>query len=106
MKTNKLGRLATPLIIPEFHPNQQIFPLHTLMAGSEEQLFISFVKPHEAVSSNTICRWITPVLTDAGIDNYVFTGPSTRAASTSTTRMKEVPVDVLMAIRWLAFGQE
>ena len=38
----------------------------------ETQLLISFVKPHKAVSKDTIGRWTESVLANAGIDTSQF----------------------------------
>ena len=40
--------------------------------GDEDKLFISFQKPHKAVSRDTISRWVKQVLEAAGIDTKVF----------------------------------
>ena len=56
-------------------------------------LFISFVKPHGAVSPTTISRWIKTVLCDAGIDTSVFKAHSVKRAATSAAYNKGVPVE-------------
>ena len=50
---------------------------------SSQQLLISYVKPHSAVSKDTISRWCRTILQAAGIDVSKFKGHSTRAASSS-----------------------
>ena len=52
-----------------------------ILRGNQDQLLISFIKPHKAVSRDTISRWLKLVLEQAGIDVDVFKGHSTRAAS-------------------------
>ena len=59
-------------------------------------LFISFIKPHGAVTASTIGRWIKIVLGEAGIDTSIFTAHSTRSASTSKAAAS-VPVDTILA---------
>ena len=53
-------------------PNQQIFPLKALaeylkrakpLRGETVQLLISYQKPYEAVSTDTISRWLKEILT-------------------------------------------
>ena len=44
-------------------------------------LFISWVKPHIAVSQDTISRWIKSVLKEAGINLEDFSAHSVRGAS-------------------------
>lgn len=46
-------------------------------------LFLSFRPPHYPVSSSTITRWISWVLSGAGIDTSVFGAHSTRGAVTA-----------------------
>ena len=47
---------------------------------------LSFVKSHGPVSTPTISRWIMMVLILPGIDTNIFTGHSTRAASSSKAK--------------------
>ena len=56
------------------------------------KLLVSFIKPHRAVTSPTIGRWIKNVLGQAGR----FSGHSTRCASTSKARLSE-STDVILA---------
>lgn len=71
------------------------------LRGNEEQLFISFVKPHKAVGKTSIARWITSVLGLAGIDTSLFKAHSTRSAATSHASAKGVPThDILRAGDW------
>ena len=67
----------------------------------ESRLFISYVKPHKGVSKDTISRWISTVMTDAGIDVNVFKPHSTRSAATSKALQSCVPIqDVLKQAGW------
>ncbi len=66
------------------------------LRGKETQLFISVKKPHEPVSKDTISRWISNVLKDAGIDVERFKPHSTRAASTSAANELGVPVSTIL----------
>ena len=51
--------------------------------NGETQLFLSFVKPHKAVSKSTITRWMKEVLKLSGINTDIFQTHSVRAASSS-----------------------
>ncbi|KAL4702636.1 hypothetical protein ACJJTC_003337 [Scirpophaga incertulas] len=62
-------------------------------------LFISYKKPHLAVSVNTLSRWVKMVLSASGINTTIFSSHSTIHASTSTAFMKGVSID---EIRWTA----
>ena len=59
------------------------------------------MKPHNAVSKDTIARWIKVTLGLAGIDGNVFKPHSTRAAATSAAKRKGVIVsDILNVAGW------
>ena len=58
----------------------------------ESQLSLRFIKPHEAVSTQTVSRWILEVLGPVGIDTKTFSGHSTRSPSSS----KAISDDVAM----------
>lgn len=63
------------------------------LRGSESQLFVSYTKPHKAVSRDTIGRWVKTVLSSAGIDTKRFKPPSTRAAAVSAASNASVSLD-------------
>ena len=69
-----------------------------LRSPTDFRLFISFVKPHGAVSPATISRWIktVTVLSDAGIDTSVFKAHNIRGAATSAAYNKGVPVEHIL----------
>lgn len=58
-------------------------------------LFISFSKPHRAVSPQTIGRWIRLALEECGINTSIFSAHSTRHASTSQAASKRVSSDII-----------
>ena len=59
------------------------------------KLFISYVKPHKAVGTHTIGRWIKHLLQDSGIDTTIFKAHSTRAASVSKVS-HSLPTDTIL----------
>lgn len=67
-----------------------------LWRDSETQLLLSFRNPHKSVATKTISRWITDVLKLSGIDTSVFTGHSTRSASTSKAKSCGVPTKEIL----------
>ena len=71
-------------------------------ASSEEtRLFISFIKPHKAMSTATVARWRKSVLSAAGIDTSVFKPHSVRGASVTHKYVQGVPVvDILRMADW------
>ncbi|XP_069121449.1 uncharacterized protein [Argopecten irradians] len=63
---------------------------------TQNKLFLSYQKPHTAVSKATISRWIKVVLVKAGVDMTIFTPHSTRAASASAAFRANVPVQTIL----------
>lgn len=60
-----------------------------------DSLFISYVKPHKAVTSQTLSRWINSELKECGVQTDLFTSCSTRHASTSSAARKGVSTDLI-----------
>lgn len=60
------------------------------------QLFLSYQKPHSAVSTDTIARWIKSVLSASGIDTDKYKAHSTRSASTSAAFYQGIPIQTIM----------
>ena len=54
--------------------------------NSESKFFLSYIRPHKAVTSSTIGRWLKTVLGNVGVDTSKFTAHSTRSASSSKAR--------------------
>ena len=75
---------------------QEYITRTTPLRGDETQLLISFVRPHKAVSKDTIGRWIKSVLANAGIDTSQFGAHSTRAASTSAAKNSGLDMATIM----------
>ena len=69
--------------------------------ATNQQLLISYHRPHKPVQSCTIARWIKSLLGSAGIDTSIFKGHSTRSASTSKARAGGISLeDVLKMADW------
>ena len=67
------------------------------LRGDCKQLLLSFQKPYQAVSKDTVSRWLKLVLKQAGIDISMFKAHSTRAASTSAAAASNIPLSTIMA---------
>ena len=64
-------------------------------------LFLAIIKPHGAVPSSTIARWLKNVLKAAGIDVSIFGAHSVRGASSSTAMNMGIIInDILKAADW------
>ena len=60
----------------------------------ENNLILSYSKPHKAVSKDTMARWMKELLTDAGIEG--FEAHSFRSAAASDMYKKGVPLDSIL----------
>lgn len=64
--------------------------------NKDGKLFISFNKPHNTVSKDTIVRWIKSMLSMSGVDTTKFKAGSVRPAATSKAKAMAVPVTCIM----------
>ena len=62
---------------------------------------MSFIKPHKAVTSSTIARWLRLTLEQSGIDSSIFGAHSIRGASASAAAKGGITTeDILKAANW------
>ena len=89
-KQARKGKPIKSFFFPVFPDNNSLCPVSTLRAYEERtsplrmgetKLFLAIIKPHKAVSSSTIARWLKKLLEVAGIDTSVFSAHSTTGAS-------------------------
>ncbi|XP_015123313.1 uncharacterized protein LOC107045524 [Diachasma alloeum] len=92
------------LILPFFTQNKRICVATTLrdylqatqdLRINTSNLLISYKKPHNKVTAQTISRWIKEILKECGIDTEIFTAYSTRHASTSAAKRSGISVDLI-----------
>lgn len=104
IKTSRPGSSQPTLCLPFFLDKPEICPAKTLtmflektkdLRTSHEYLFISIKKPHKKVTAQTISRWIKSTLANSGIDVTIFSGHSTRHASTSKAFGAGVSLDII-----------
>lgn len=90
MKQTRPGHVGLQICFNKFSEDEllciysvlKIYIQKTENLRTSSKLFISYRKPHGAITRETLSRWITIVLTASGIDTSEFTAHSTRAAST------------------------
>ena len=69
--------------------------------AKETKLFVAIIKPHRAVTSSTIARWLKAVLKASGVDTSIFDAHSVRGASSSkAANMGITTNDILRAADW------
>lgn len=110
LKHTRPGFHQEPVKLPAYPSDLRLCVVHTLVTyldrtrslrGSGTQLLISYIKPHRAVSVDTVSRWITSVLSAAGIDTKCYSAGSSRSASTSAAKRLCTPMDtILSAAGW------
>ena len=109
-KQSRQGKVISEFFFPSFPTNASICPVHTLkayegsvanMRGNETKLFLATIKPHKAVSSSTLARWLKSLLEAAGVDTSTFSAHSVRGAFTSkAANMGITTVDILKTADW------
>ena len=59
------------------------------------------VSPHKSVKTCTVSRWLVQTLISAGIDTSIFTGHSTRYASTSSAKAQGISIkNIISRANW------
>lgn len=109
-KQSRQGKPIEEFFFPSLPGNSNLCPVISLKAylektrvvrGDETKLFVSFIKPHKAVTSSSIARWLKSTLEDAGVDTSIFGAHSTRGASVSAASKAGITTaDILKAAIW------
>ena len=68
----------------------------TDLRDSERRPYITTQAPFQGVVRETISRWVKAVMREAGINVDQFKPHSTRAAASSATKLKGVPLQNIM----------
>ncbi|CAG9137917.1 unnamed protein product [Plutella xylostella] len=104
IKTSKPNSYQPVLKLPYYRENISICPASCLkeylnktsqLRSLENQLFISFKKPHNKITTQTLSHWIKDILCKSGIDTSLFSAHSTRHAATTTASKLGVSIDVI-----------
>ena len=105
LKTSRPGFHQSEIVIKAFHEDKNMCIVNVMkeylnrtevIRRSENQLFISFRRPFKAVSRETLSRWISIVMGNAGLDMKIFTPHSLRSASTSNAKRRKVPIQTIL----------
>ena len=109
-KQSRQGKSIEAFFFPSFPTNKTLCPVNTLqvylgrtapLRQEEAKLFISFIKPHKAVTSSSIARWLRLTLEYAGVNFSIFGAHSTRGASASAASRAGITTsDILIAANW------
>ena len=109
-KQCRQGKPVNEFFFPSFPHDSTLCPVTTLRTyenhtashrGMESRLFLSFIRPFQAITSSTIARWLKSLLESAGIDTSVFNAHSVRgASSTAAANLGITTNDILKAADW------
>jgi len=110
-KQSRNNRNLTPFFFPSFPHNSKLYPVRTLQHYEKctsaltpernDRFFVAIVKPHQAVTSSTIARWLKQLLQAAGVAITTFTSHSVRGASSSAAAGAGMTVnDILKVAVW------
>ena len=105
VKTSGVNRKQPLLTLPFFKDQTALCVASALLSYIErtskirpkgtDRILISFRKPHEPCSAQTLSRWIRTILSKSGIDTKVFTSYSIKHAATSAALRNGVSLDVI-----------
>ena len=111
-KTTRQGQKLPKIEVHKYHKDPALDVvdcLDTYLAATRtwrtnpesDRLLLSTVSPHKPVATSTISNWLKAVLKAAGIDTTVYTGHSTRSATTSKAKQAGISVaDILNRASW------
>ena len=105
LKTSRPGKHLACLEFQAYAPDvslcivkhfQHYLKRTEVLRGDVKQFFVSYTKPHKAVSPDTVSRWIKTTLAGAGIDTSKYGAHSTRSASTSAAKGNSISIATIM----------
>ncbi|KAI8488054.1 hypothetical protein Bbelb_341720 [Branchiostoma belcheri] len=109
-KTSRPNKPYKKVFLPSFPQDKKLCPKTYVekylartkpLRRDEKYLFVSFKKPHKAVGTSSIARWIKSVMSLAGIDTAQYSAHSTRgAASSAAERSGLSTTEILRAADW------
>ena len=108
LKQTRIGHHLAPLKFKVYNKEPKLCVItnlteylrKTLHKRTDAALFISYQKPHKAVSKDTISRWVKEMMTNAGIHPN-FVSHSSRSAASSYAKTKGVSLrDICDACGW------
>jgi len=105
-KQSRPSRSLKPFTFPSFSNDKRLCPKEAIQAyiartesfrgKGKEKLLLSFVKPHNPISSSSVARWIVTMLKSAGIDTDTFKSHSVRSASATAAASAGISTNQIM----------
>ena len=109
-KQSRSTSQITNFIFPSLPGESRLCPVSNLKEYEDKteplrrrktNLLVTIIKPHKAVSSSTVARWLKSFLEALGIDTSIFSVHSVRGASSSAAAFAGISTsDILKAAGW------
>ena len=106
LKQTRPGNHMKPMVFKPYPESSLCVVIHLLAyieqtkhQRSGDSLLISFIKPHKAVSKDTVARWCKNTMKWSGIDTDKYTTHSSRAAASSKARAFKEPSRITRAFK-------
>ena len=106
LKHTKPGRVNLPVTFHQYPYDGLLCPVkllskyisysESLSLGDADELIITFGKPYDSASKDTIARWIKDLMRISGVDIDIFKPHSCRSASTSKAHITGVSIDNML----------
>ena len=104
LKTSRPGKNFGKLELWAYHPDKRLcvvtfleeYVRRTKPLWGSSHLFISYQKPHDSVTTDTIGRWLRKVLENSELDVRKHGAHSTRATSTSSAKTVNISIQSIM----------
>lgn len=104
IKQSRPNYSVPPVIVPRYTLDPDVCPYLCLEEYLEktkhlrqsDNLLVATIKPHRAIGSQTLARWIKIVFAGAGIDITLFKPHSTRHAAATAAYAADLPVDEIL----------
>ena len=105
-KQSRPSRPLKPFTFPSFSSDKRLCPKEAMQAyvartesfrgEGKEKLLLSFIKPHNPISSSSVARWIVTLLKLAGVDTDTFKSHSVRRASATAAASAGITTNQIM----------
>ena len=109
LKTSRPGKHFSHLLMQSYPDDKQLRVCEVLQVYLEitkplrdncTRLLISYQKPDQPATTETIARWLRMALDNSEIDTTAFGAHSTRAAATSAAKCAKLSVNTMSAAGW------
>lgn len=105
LKSNRVGDPLSSVTLTAFHENKKLCVVRAIKAyisctkdlRKNNQLLVSYIRPHGPISRDSLSRWTLRILAAAGIDTKRYAPHSTRGAVASKARGLGISIKTILA---------